>query len=460
MKSVLNMKFVVPVLVVGLALAFSPILNAQDWDRDHHDRDDHHDQDHHTNTPLALIGVIGIPGNPISSTDIAWVDQATERLYFTDRGNGPADTCPLIKGATTHGAVDVVDAENDLYIGRITTGKVGGNPVCFAGANSANRNLGGPNGVVNGPNLTVWAGDGDNTLKVADVNPANSATTYLKIIDSIPLSNQMAASNCVPSCERADELGYDPEDHIIMVATDAPDSVNPFASFVNADTHKLIGQINFAAQGQGADDSSGKGDGLEQPLWIPALHRFFQTLPTTHPSGYGKIAIVDPRGPNPHVTGTIDLSTFECSPTGEALGDDDHVLVSCGSFPLIIDLRGSQIGPGVTQVGGGDEVNSNPGDGTFIVSSNIDGVSTNPVVLGVIDAESGRWLQNVPLPNGLQPGSIRAGNLAAFGENNHVFVIVHPPTAAVPPPADPTVCASFGWVNTGCVAVFTHTGEE
>ena len=314
MKSVLNMKLVVPVLVVGLALAFSPILNAQDWDRDHQDRDDHHDQDHHTNTPLALIGVIGIPGNPISSTDIAWVDQATERLYFTDRGNGPTGTCPLIAGATTHGAVDVVDAENDLYIGRITTGKVSGSSVCFAGANSANRNLGGPNGVVNGPNLTVWAGDGDNTLKVADVNPKNSATTYLQIIDSISLSNRTAVSMCGAKCQRADELGYDPEDHIIMVATDAPTGTGcspspalvcpPYASFVNADSHALIGQINFAAQGLLG------GGGLEQPLWIPKLDRFFQTLPTTS-TGFGKIAIVDPRGPNPHVTGTIDLAPIQ-----------------------------------------------------------------------------------------------------------------------------------------------------
>ncbi len=126
---------------------------------------------------------------------------------------------------------------------------------------------------------------------------------------------------------------------------------------------------------------------------------------------------------------------------------------------MVIDLHGSEIGPGITQVGGGDEVNYNPGDGRFIVSSNIGGNSANPVVLGVISAESGRWLQNLP-PAGPQPGSIRAGNLAAFGENNHVFVIVHPPAAAISPPADPTVCASYGWVNTGCVAVFTHTGEE
>jgi hypothetical protein len=436
---------VVVALLLGLAIAFSPILRAQDWGRGD-------DGGKNTKTPLELIGVIGIPGNPISSTDIAWVDQATERLYFTDRGNGPTGTCPLTAGAATHGAVDVVDAENDLYIGRITTGTVGGKPVCFAGANSANRNLGGPNGVATGADLEVWAGDGDNSVKVADVDP--TSPTYLQIVDSIPLSNLTAVSMCGATCQRADELGYDPEDRIVMVATDAPVSIPPFASFVHAVSHKVIGQINFAAEGLGV------GGGLEQPLWIPKLHRFFMTLPTTTPSGFGKIAIVDPRGPHPHVTGVIDLAQYNCNGTGEALGDDDHVLVSCGSFPLVIHLNGAEIGPGITQVGGGDEVNFNPGDGNFVVSSNIEGKSANPVVLGVIDSESGRWRQNVPLPNGLQPGSIRAGNLAAFGENNHVFVIVHPPSAAVPPPPDPTVCASFGWVNTGCVAVFTHRGEE
>ena len=78
-----------------------------------------------------------------------------------------------------------------------------------------------------------------------------------------------------------------------------------------------------------------------------------------------------------------------------------------------------------------------------------------PIVLGVVDSESGRWLQNVPRPNGVQPGAVRAGNLAAFGENAHVFVVVNP---ATPPATD--VCADAGFVGTGCVAVFAHTGEE
>ena len=99
MNSALKAKVVVP-LLLGIAIAFSPILGAQDWDRggrhdrDHHDRDrDRHESDN--DTPLALIGVIGIPGNAISSTDIAWVDQATERLYFSDRGERPYRHVPV-----------------------------------------------------------------------------------------------------------------------------------------------------------------------------------------------------------------------------------------------------------------------------------------------------------------------------------------------------------------------------
>lgn len=441
MNSLFKVKAVVP-LLLGIVIAFSPMLRAN-HDRDDRDRDRHEPDN---DSPMTLLGVIGIPGNPLASTDIVWVDQSTERLFIADRSNGPAGTCPLTPGAKAHGGVDVLDAENDLFIGRITTGTVGGSPVCFAGNNSVNRNLGGPNGVAAGPNFTVWAGDGDSTLKVGDVNP--NSKTYLQITDSISLANRSAVSMCGTTCQRADELGYDPADHIIMVASDSPATIPPFASFVNADTHALIGQINFAAQGLGV------GGGLEQPLWIPKLHRFFQTLPSTN-TGFGKIAIVDPRGPNPHVTGVIDLAQYSCKGTGEALGDDDHVLVSCGSFPLVIDLNGAQIGPGVTQVGGGDEVNFNPGDGNFVVSSNINGDSTKPILLGVIDSESGRWLQNAPLPNGLQPAGGR-GNLAAFGENNHVFVVVRAPSA----PPDNTACASFGLVNTGCVAVLGHVDEE
>jgi hypothetical protein len=99
------------------------------------DRDDrggdHHE--HNVNTPVRLIGVIPVPGNPIVSADIAWVDPGTERYYLADRSNF---------------GVDIIDAESNFYVGRVG-GMVG--PV---GPNGP-----GPNGVLVTRNRKLWAGD-------------------------------------------------------------------------------------------------------------------------------------------------------------------------------------------------------------------------------------------------------------------------------------------------------------
>jgi len=164
------------------------------------------------------------------------------------------------------------------------------------------------------------------------------------------------------------------------------------------------------------------------------------------------------------------LSGYDCKPTGEALAPNGHLVVSCGSFPLVIDVAtGNEIGVGINQVGGGDEVNYNPGDNTFIVSSEVDGEGYNPIVLSVIDANSGDWIENAPPAtplSGTTAGSgglastgsnstavtIRAGNLAAWGGNSHVFVVVHPA-----PSTGTDICGKFGAVDYGCVAVFGPT---
>ncbi|HYL11515.1 MAG TPA: hypothetical protein VEV41_00635, partial [Terriglobales bacterium] len=89
--------------------------------------------------PLKLIGVIGVPGNPILSSDIAWVDSGTKRFYLADRSNF---------------GIDIVDAENNLFAGRVTG---------FAGPGNATPpppNGQGPNGVLVTPTKKVWAGDG------------------------------------------------------------------------------------------------------------------------------------------------------------------------------------------------------------------------------------------------------------------------------------------------------------
>jgi len=55
--------------------------------------------------PIELAGVIAIPGNPLVTSDIVWVDPGTKKFYFADRSNF---------------GVDVIDAANNLFVGRIS----------------------------------------------------------------------------------------------------------------------------------------------------------------------------------------------------------------------------------------------------------------------------------------------------------------------------------------------------
>ena len=73
-------------------------------------------------------------------------------------------------------------------------------------------------------------------------------------------------------------------------------------------------------------------------------------MPQTDASGTGSIVVfrVDPKPFSVTIVKTISLKGFNCSPTGEALGANQHLVVACGipgaasgtrsSFPLVIDV--------------------------------------------------------------------------------------------------------------------------
>jgi hypothetical protein len=372
--------------------------------------------------PLKLIGVIAIPGNPLLSSDIAWVDPGTKRFYLADRSNF---------------GIDIIDAENNFFVGRITG---------FSGAGNATPpppNGQGPNGVLVTPAGKVWAGDGNSTVQVGDGDP--SSPSYLKIVKSI----STAIPECGSHCDRADEIGYDDVDHLILVAnnqpltanpTNPPTRSNPYATFISANTYQVLGHITF----EGAT-------GLEQPLWVPELHRFFITVPGYRNNGgsnggNGEIAVIDPKSMKVEKT----LKPGDCHASGEALGPSRHVLVSCGG-PVVLNASDGAIISRIRQIGGGDENWYNPGDGRFYFTSEDKG--TPPVdSLGVVDAQTGAWLQNVPDPGGRQA--------VALAENNHIFTPVRVVPAMVKDPStDNTTCAQFGFRGTGCVAVFAHSED-
>jgi hypothetical protein len=432
-------------LVLVLSLSISARPDRNDRSRDDRECRDTENHQHNVNTPVAAIGVIPIPGNPLLSTDLSWTDPGTERFYLADRSNS---------------AVDIVDAEKDIFVDRVTG---------FAGAAGTNGN--GPNGVLVTPNRRLFAGDGNSKLQVADVDP--DSPNYLKFLvpnpgcttncgvntadPSFP-GSQQCNNGTTNNCNRADELGYDPADHIIMIANDQPTPAAPatvawpYATFVSTDNYKILGQIIFTGAG-----------GAEQPVWDAAIQRFLITLPGTAAQA-PEVAIIDPKN---LALGVVNHYSFPCASlpggtgtgaNGAALGAFQHLLISACGEPVVVNALTGAVIHVIRDVGGGDEVWYNPGDGRFYVTSSDNTVvvpagGTAPTVLGVLDAEDSSWLQNVPDMGGRNP--------SAFPENNRVFSTVRTTATFVSNPStDNTICASFGLKGTGCIAVFTHKAGE
>jgi DNA-binding beta-propeller fold protein YncE len=346
-----------------------------------------------------LAGAILVPGNPIRF-DISWVDEPRARYFLAESGNA---------------AVDVFDAENDLFIGRISG---------FHGIPAADDPCGriegmGPNGVVVTPDNHLWADDAHGTVKVFDL--ANAKPPFG---DVMPVATISTGAVC-----RADELGFDPKDHVIVVGN--PEEHPPFAAIISSDApYELLAKISFP-----------DATGFEQPLWDAGLKsgRMLVTVPGKDRAA--EVAVLDLSKPKSPVVETT-YSTPGCG-SGLALGPAQHLLVGCGmGKPLIIinALTGKMIAT-VDGTHGADEVWFNPGDSHFYAASG----NIAPPTLSVIDSESGKLLYTLPAG----PGS---HSVAAFSRNNHVFVPIAIPTQTVTTDA----CnALFGLPEKqGCIAVY------
>lgn len=348
---------------------------------------------------LKPVGAILVPGNPIRF-DISWVDEARGRYYLAESGNA---------------AVDVFDAWNDLYLGRI-----GG----FHGIPAADDPCGriegmGPNGVMVTPDNHLWADDAHGTVKVFDLSstkpPFNGVT---------PVATISTGAVC-----RADELGFDPKDHVVVVGN--PEEHPPFAAIISSEApYDLLSKIPFP-------DS----DGLEQALWDPGLKGGRMLLTVPGKGGASSVVVLDLSKPkSPVVEATY--STPGCG-SGLALGPAQHLLVGCGGGrPLIVinALTGKMIAT-AADTHGADEVWYNAADNQFYGPS---GQNPTPT-LSVIDAESGKLISNLPAG----PGS---HSVAAYSRNNHVFVPIALPTQNSPTDACNVL---FGLPEKqGCIAVY------
>ncbi|WP_329742196.1 cytochrome C nitrite reductase [Dyella sp. A6] len=326
---------------------------------------------------LHQVATIPVPGNALKSFDISAYSPGQDLYGFSDRSNH---------------AVDLIDTKHDRFVGRITGFQHGG-----------------PNGLVAVGTQQFWAGDGGSKLQVLDLR-----------------ARKIVATIHTGGTERVDELAYDPRDHVVIAANNEDNP--PFVSFVStAPGHRILDKLSFP-QATG---------GLEQPLWNPNDGKVYLSVPVLdHHKADGGIAVIDPVK---HRLLRM-IHVHECMPAGLALGPHDHLLVGCsddavdaGFAPrsLIVDLATDKVTRTIMQVGGSDEVWYDRGSDHFYLAAV---ANTHGPVLGVIDARTGRWLEN--LPTGKSAHSVAADPL-----NGKVFV----PVAANPSVPD---CAN------GCVEVF------
>ncbi|HXO37878.1 MAG TPA: hypothetical protein VN872_04545 [Candidatus Acidoferrum sp.] len=135
----------------------------------------------------------------------------------------------------------------------------------------------------------------------------------------------------------------------------------------------------------------------------------------------GTIDEIDPRVGNPNGPVVINAFTVKnCMPSGIVQGPGNNFLVTCAdhdgvAFPpneYVIDGSSGKILATITTVGGVDEAWFNAGDQRYYLAAR--DMPGGPV-LGVIDAKTNSWLQNVGTNS-------NSHSIAVDPSNNHVFV--------------------------------------
>jgi hypothetical protein len=420
---------------------------------------------------VRLIDVIPIPGRTgvnatngkLYSFDISWVDQDRQLYFLADRSNA---------------AIDVVDTKTDIFVGQIPGGFAG---VAVVGG-VVRGGQSGPNGVVTGGHC-LFATDAPSRVVSFDLNEPFPPP----VVNSVSTGG---ADNF-----RADELAFQPDfapnTGLLLVIN--PNDATPFGTFIKVNQTTCALTSPTAANRVLLDKAHGVDatGGAEQPVWDPATHLFYLSIPNIGSDPiHGGVVSIPPNGTSWTVLGTgIDF----CNPNGLALGPKGNLFVGCST---VYDTAGNAWAPGgtvtaapndviiakdgsingrVLGVGAGDEVWFNSGDGNYYATGSGSPFRPNPntaaqgsTPLGVVDAKSRTVLQlvttfNVPaVGTGNSSTEHPAGtahSVAANAANNHIFVPLAANNAfssyAVPGGTPPVSDC-----ETGCVAVFAHTDEN
>jgi hypothetical protein len=291
-----------------------------------------------TDEVYSLKNVIPIPGAPLVSFDISWTDPILQRYYLGDRSNKAVDSIDLNTNAVT----------------QFQPGFIG-----FTG----NNDTSGPDGVMtidDGNVITLWVGDGQSRVWVLDPRTGGLA-------DTSGAPNPIPTSPVGTNPRRADELCFDPVDHLVMVANNADDP--PFASIISTTSFTVVKKIPF----DGTNGAPNSNNGAEQCGWSPRTGKFYISIPGIVgqlPDGTaGGVAVIDPKTLSVVTTFLVPPDACE-QPQGLAVGPAPQIMLGCnqpspnGAFnTAIIDENNGNVIAALPNEGGNDEVWFNPSDG-------------------------------------------------------------------------------------------------
>jgi hypothetical protein len=411
---------------------------------------------HPLTTQTKCVTAVVIPGNPLRSFDISFVNPDLDEYYFADRSNA---------------AIDVIDTKT-LKFKRFLGGFVGVKINTTTGA--VDNNHSGPDGVAT-HGRWLYAGDGNSTLKIFDLDAP----------PALALKNSISTGGTT----RVDEMALTTDGKLLLAANNAEDP--PFATL-------------FAANGDDATEHTsiiikttidptilptGFGLSMEQPAWDRKTRRFYTSVPiiANNPAGcnYGQLAgpiscdggllVTDPTAPtavvgafNPATnTGVVPLHA--CGPNGSTVGPHDNLLLGCtpqnnpsDTITLVINAKNKEQTP-IKDITGSDEVWFNKGDQRYYLGASRDcttpgtpcpSASQQTAVLGVIDAKTNLLIEKIPQ-------SSNSHSVAADSEHNRIFVPQVAPVAVVGSGGDTTnVGAGICGTSQGCIAVYQHEDRD
>ena len=399
-----------------------------------------------TTTETKCLTAVRIPGNPLRSYDISWVNPHRAEYYLADRSNA---------------GIDIIDTRSLMFKRTLGKGLFVGVKLNTAGT-AVNNDISGPDGVVT-HGRWLYAGDGDSTVKVFDLDGPDA-------VAQTPLFTG--------GTTRVDEMALTTDGELLLTVNNAEDP--PYANLfqANGDRHRsnVFEKTKITINATLFPGTPG----IEQPTWDPTTKRFYVSVPILgKPGGCGTatcdggLMVIDPTTVTPGsmvlgafdpVTNTGVVQLSDCGPNGATVGPHDNLMLGCtqannptNRSTLVINATTKHFSH-VNGIVGSDEVWFNKGDGRYYTGSNRNcapaGCPAQAAVLGVIDATS-VLIETVPQSSG-------SHSVAADSKRNLIFVPQSAPVAAVGMGGDTTAVGAgiCGTANdntgTGCVAVYMH----